>query len=263
MNALLQQLGSALSGLTWSAWHFLSFPFNRRSRWRSLRVLAVCRDPFVLERIRLSELIPDPFEVTLGPLKAGAHNVSEYELLCLASLVKAANASKVFEIGTFDGRSSRAMALNLVPDGCLVTLNLPPGEGVNSAGVCNVDTGLNTKVISGNRFLGTLEAACIRQVYGDSATFDFGPYEGCMDLVFIDGSHVFDYVKNDTEAAIRMIKPAGGWILWHDATLYGVAPYLKKQIREFGWPVRLIDGTTLMVGYCREGEMTCVPLKDG
>ncbi len=93
MNALIQQLSSALAGLACSLWHLLTFPFSRASRWRSLRLLSVCRDPFVLERIPLSRLLPEPFVVTVGPLKSLDHNTSEYELVCLAALVKAAGAA--------------------------------------------------------------------------------------------------------------------------------------------------------------------------
>jgi predicted O-methyltransferase YrrM len=167
---------------------------------------------------------------------------------------------RAFEIGTFDGRSTRAMAMNLAKDGRLHTLNLPPGQDHNTAGVRNVDSALNTKVVSGFRFLGTPEAQRIVQLFGDSAAFDFGPYEGQMDLVFIDGSHAFEYVKNDTEAAKRMIKASGGWIVWHDGPLYGVAPYLTERMRKDSWPIRLIEGTTLVVGYCVAGQITALPV---
>jgi predicted O-methyltransferase YrrM len=260
MSVLFFQLRAAVTTLLFGIWHLVSFPWSRRSRWRSARLLSACQDPFVLERIPLSAVLPDPFVVTLGPLKAEEHNTSEYELVCLASLVKAGGVKRVFEIGTFDGRSTRAMAMNLPSGGKLLTLNLPPGEERNAAGVRNVDSTLNTKVTSGFRFLGTPEAARIDQLFGDSATFDFSPHAGQMDLVFIDGSHELDYVTSDTAAALRLIKPSGGWIVWHDASLYGVAPYLSNQIRNAGWPIRLIEGTTLMLGYCVNGRMTALPI---
>jgi predicted O-methyltransferase YrrM len=262
MTALLQQLGSAVTGLVYSLWHLLSFPFSRASRWRSLRLLSVCLDPFVLERIPLSRLLPEPFVISVGPLKSLDHNTSEYELVCLAALVKTSGAGQVFEIGTYDGRSSRAMAMNLPEQGRLFTLNLPPGQDANEAGERTGDSVLNVKVVSGQRFLATPEAARIEQIFGDSATFDFGPFEGRMDLVFIDGSHTRAYAESDTAIARRLVKASGGWVVWHDATLYGVAPYLRQQITGQGWPLRLIDGTTLMVGYCREGQMVDLPLTD-
>ena len=80
---------------------------------------------------------------------------------------------------------------------------------------------------SGARFVGTPYAARITQLYGDSATFDYTPYEGAMDFVFVDGSHSYEYVKSDTRTALKLLKPVGGVILWHD---YG-SPYWKGLTR--------------------------------
>ena len=55
----------------------------------------------------------------------------------------------------------------------------------------------------------------ITQLFGDSKSFDAAPYAGQCDLVFVDGSHAYSYVKNDTEKALAMTRP-GGVILWHD-----------------------------------------------
>lgn len=259
MYALIFQLRAAFGSLVLSFWHLISFPFSRRSRWRNLRLWDVACDPFVLERISFSALLPDPFVLTVGPLKACSHNTSEVELLCLAAMVKATNAKNVFEIGTFDGRSARAMAMNLPESGRLFTLNLPPGEDFNAVGVKNVDSQLNTKVISGFRFASTPEASKIEQVFGDSAVFDFKPYEGGIDLVFIDGSHEYGYVEKDTQSALRMLKSSGGWILWHDAPLYGVAVYLTEKMRQARWDVRLFEGTTIAAAYVKDGKIDSWP----
>jgi methyltransferase family protein len=259
MKTFLYQLLFSVGTLAIGFWNFISFPFSRRSRWRNSRMWASASDPFVLERVSLSALLPDPFLLTLGPLRSESHNTTEYEVLCLAAIVKTTGATSVFEIGTYDGRSARAMAMNLPESGRLYTLNLPPGNDCNTAGIQNVDSMLNTKVISGFRFLETPEEAKIQQLFGDSAAFDFKPYEGLMNLVFIDGSHTFDYVQKDTESALRLLDPSGGWIVWHDAPLYGVAPYLKQKMKRSGWPVRLIEGTTLAVAYAEQGRAITWP----
>ena len=46
-------------------------------------------------------------------------------------------------------------------------------------------------------------------------TFDYSPYHGRVDFVFIDGNHSIRYVASDTEQALKMLAP-GGVILWHD-----------------------------------------------
>lgn len=259
MKLFLYQLCASMGTLTFAFWHLLSFPFSRRSRWRNSRLWNVACDPFVLERIPLSFFIPEPFDITLGPLKSEPHNASEYELLCLAALTKALHVENAFEIGTYDGRSARAMAMNLPVSGRLFTLNLPPGEDRNVDGVKNVDSLLNAKVKSGFRFAGTPESTRIEQLFGDSATFDFKSYEGRISMVFIDGSHHIGYVQNDTEAALRILRPSGGWIVWHDAQLYGVVPYLTQRMKRDGWDIRIIEGTTLAVGFAQDGKIATWP----
>lgn len=77
-------------------------------------------------------------------------------------------------------------------------------------------------------FKGQPEASRIEPLTGDSATFDFGPYLGKMDAIFIDASHSYSYVKADTEAALKMLSPQGT-ILWHDYPAYpGIFAYLNE-----------------------------------
>ncbi len=258
--SILKHFAAALETIFYGIWHVIAFPFSRRIRVRSMRIQAAIYYPFENHRISLGELLlSEELVVSVGPLKADPHNASEYELLCLASLVKAHKIQRLFEIGTYDGRSSRAMAMNLQPDGLLQTLNLPPGQDKNDADIQNVDSMLNVKVVSGYRFLNTPEAKHIKQLYGDSANFDFSPYAGQMDMVFIDGSHALPYVKTDTESALQLIKKSGGWIVWHDGPLYGVWAFLSGKIKNEKWPIRLIEGTTLVVGYCVAGKIVELP----
>lgn len=49
----------------------------------------------------------------------------------------------------------------------------------------------------------------------DSAKFDTAPYRNSIDLVFVDGYHGYEYVKNDTEEGWEMLR-LGGIIAWHD-----------------------------------------------
>jgi len=35
-------------------------------------------------------------------------------------------------------------------------------------------------------------------LFGDSASFDYSPYHGRVDLFFIDGAHSYEYVRSDT-----------------------------------------------------------------
>ena len=108
------------------------------------------------------------------------------------------------------------------------------------------------KEVWGLRFAGTAYEKQITQLYGDSAAFDFSPYEGKMDVVFVDGAHSAAYVKSDTEVALRLLKPEGGLILWHDYSSYDwreltvAMNELYEEHSEFR-SMRWVKGPTLVV----------------
>ena len=56
---------------------------------------------------------------------------------------------------------------------------------------------------------------------GNSLKFNFSRFYKKFDVVFIDGDHHYDSVKNDTEVAFKLIKNEKSTILWHD---YGFTP---------------------------------------
>lgn len=231
-------------------------PFSRLSRHRLSNALEALRYPFFGDKsVFLSSLLHEEnLQVTIAPLKTRSHNVSEFELLSICALLKDNQASSVFEIGTFDGRSTRAMAMNIAKDGKIYTLNLLPDTEAVRLNTDVIDVNLASKVISGERFYETKEAENIIQLWGDSASFNFSEYYLMMDMVFIDGAHSKEYAANDTAAAIKMIKSAGGIIVWHDAHLYGVVKFLKKWIRENKYPVYFIKGTSVAVLYVKNGN---------
>jgi hypothetical protein len=206
--------------------------------------------------VELSEILQhDDLQITVAPLKARRHNTTEFELISVAGIIKDNKCNTVFEIGTFDGRTTRAIAMNLSrEDGKVYTLNLPPESDVVSLQTGHVDVELASKVVSGERFLHTPQEKLIQQVWGDSAKFDFSPFTGKMDAVFIDGAHSEDYVDNDTRNALKLIKPEGGIILWHDAHLFGVKDFFKKWLKQTNYPVYFIRRTTLAVMGMRNGQ---------
>jgi hypothetical protein len=55
----------------------------------------------------------------------------------------------------------------------------------------------------------------------NSQTFDFSPYEGRIDLVFVDGDHSYEGVRSDTRSAYRLLRNDESVIVWHD---YGLTP---------------------------------------
>ena len=64
-------------------------------------------------------------------------------------------------------------------------------------------------------------------------SFDFSPYYGKIDFVFIDANHSYAYVRSDTENALRTLSPEGV-ILWHDYDFIhpGVFRLINELARE-------------------------------
>jgi predicted O-methyltransferase YrrM len=119
------------------------------------------------------------------------------EVLTLAAICRHQQPRRIFEIGTHTGSSTLVMAINVADDTEILTLDLAPSETVGSA------------------YRNTDYTSRIRQLYGDSKTFDYTPFLGKMDFVFIDADHTYESVKADTEKAFALLRP-GGVIVWDD-----------------------------------------------
>jgi predicted O-methyltransferase YrrM len=178
-------------------------------------------------------------------------NVKLRELGVLSAFAaECEDGTTLFEIGTFDGRTALNLALNS-PAGCeVVTLDLPPDSETRFS-LDPRDVHMVQKPRSGARYDKHREACPevvnrIRQLFGDSAELDPAPYEQRCSLVFVDGSHAYDYVVSDTVNALRLIR-AGGVIVWHD---YGVWEGVTRGLEEIEESQRLglqhIEGTSLV-----------------
>ena len=151
----------------------------------------------------------------LEPLGEGG-NVTLLELMVISSLARGARPPVAFEIGTFDGRTTLNLAANLPADGHVFTLDLPRSDlRETKFDLAPGESAFVAKDASGLKFTGTDLAPRITQLYGDSATFNFRSYAGRMGLVFVDGSHAFEYVQQDTTTALNLAA-GSGVILWHD-----------------------------------------------
>ena len=178
-------------------------------------------------------------------------NVRISELGILSLLAKrCAEGSCIFEIGTFDGRTTLNLALNS-PDSCKIfTLDLPQDEET----VFNVDVGEKhfiDKPESGMRYKQCNAGLSnytkkITQLMGDSAKFNFTPFEGKCSLVFVDGSHAYEYAIKDSDSAFRIIIK-GGVIIWHDYGVWqGVTDALEELEEKNNLGLKHIYGTSLV-----------------
>jgi predicted O-methyltransferase YrrM len=148
----------------------------------------------------------------------------------LAALCRALGAKSFFEIGTNRGRTAWTVARNN-PDLHVHTLDLPSPDATTAFGLNESDRAfLGEEWASGEAFHGTPEGERITALFGDSGTFDFGPWDGQVDVVFVDGAHSYDYVRSDTAAALRMVSPAGA-VAWDD---YPAIPGVYRVLDEVG-----------------------------
>ena len=162
---------------------------------------------------------------------------------------------RLFEIGTFNGRTTLNMAANSPGDARVFTLDLPK-EQINStalklSGRHSPDDKLFIdKSSSGILFSGTDCQPKITQLFGDSAAYDFNLFCKSVDFVFIDGAHSYDYVKNDSAIALKLLHEGHGIIVWHDydSVWEGVTKALNElysTVPEFA-DIRHISGTSLV-----------------
>lgn len=152
-----------------------------------------------------------------GPITVPG-GTSDAEAWVLATAAK--NARQIFEFGTCTGKTTYLVARNSPPDAVVTTLTLAPeqtAEYNREGGDSRKNTRAALRESTFKKFLysGTAIEPKVKQLFGDSKTFDEAPYVGQCDLIFVDGSHAYSYVVSDSQKALRMLRP-GGLILWHD-----------------------------------------------
>jgi hypothetical protein len=169
-----------------------------------------------------------------------------HDALALLAILVCENPKTVLEIGTYMGHTTRAMAQNLTA-GTIHTVDLPPGffpESDAAARLPKDDFHLIGKRVVGREFKDTPYVKQIIQHHGDTAEFDFHKF-GQPSFFFIDGSHTYEYCRNDSERCLEISAP-GSVFLWHDcdAVHPGVIKLLEEW-RALGRDVVRIFGTAL------------------
>jgi SAM-dependent methyltransferase len=159
--------------------------------------------------------------ITLEHVPSATINTPVDELAYMALIAAAVAPRAVFEIGTFRGRTALNFAINTPGDCVVYTMDLPEAPSAGPiAGMNAADQKIVRASQTGVEYRGKPEESKIVQLFGDSLSFDFSPYAGSIDLVFVDGAHHYDAVLSDTRNALEMVRP-GGVILWHDWGNYG------------------------------------------
>lgn len=188
----------------------------------------------------------------------GNVKISELAILALAAASHVPSGSEIVEIGTFDGRTALNLAINAPRDATVATLDLPP----NQIAAMTMETSERRYVDKpqpGARLRSCdarwrEQASRVVQLHGDSATFDWSPHEKRAGLIFVDGSHAYDYVVKDSETAMRLVRP-DGMVFWHD---YGVWPGVTRALEDLDRRRQLglvnIRGTSLVFWRAGQGR---------
>lgn len=173
--------------------------------------------PLRLPAAPLHKLLPDDeLAIRIRALRSEDGGTEPYESFCVAAIARHVQPGCVFEFGTFRGQTTALLAQNTPPATRIFTLDVDSQE-LRSLGV--LPTGADRTYIRkdriGEHIAHPATEERVTQLLGDSLAFDYTPYLGRCELVFVDAGHGYESVKSDTENAFRLLAP-GGVIMWHD-----------------------------------------------
>jgi Methyltransferase domain len=222
-----------------------------RRRSRSFRGKASRHEqPTSLPKVAWSDVFHQQ-KVSVIETAKRSGNVTLNELAILAEAAAGIpNGTEVLEIGTFDGRTTINLALNAPARSLIFTLDLLPNQPTQIQ-LEHGERQYVEKPMPGTRFSHNRRSIPelterITQLFGDSATFDWSDHYGKVGLVFVDGSHAYDYVRVDSATAMRLAA-INGVVLWHD---YGVWEGVTRALEDLEATKNLglqhIRGTSLV-----------------
>lgn len=248
----------AMLGAKWNAFYALAiyFPFSRlasklRALRQSIRGQVDLRKPMPqLPNVSWRAVISSRSTRVIEAQRShGNVRLSELALLAKAA-ASVTPGEEIIEIGTFDGRTTLNLALNSPPATSAFTLDLPAGSETKFSSMKG-ERRFVEKPLPGERFRNYSGPwrDCISkivQLTGDSAVYDWSAHYGKAGLIFVDGSHAYEYAIHDSEEAFRLAA-SNGVIIWHD---YGVWNGVTRALDELESARRLglcrIRGTSLV-----------------
>ncbi len=192
-------------------------------------VQAAVKAPFVaragalLQGVRLVTLQEamsqfDIDSVALKPAIGGTHpwQIGVVEQSLLAALVARRAATRVFEIGTFDGGTTLAVSQALPQSSEVHTIDLTD-DAFDATQSPDAFTGADV----GHQFRGVdpADRAQIIQHRADTRKFDFSPWQASVDVVLVDAGHDYEAGLRDSLTALQLVRP-GGLVFWDDFEAY-------------------------------------------
>jgi predicted O-methyltransferase YrrM len=189
------------------------------------------------------ELLQSRKELVLPPTPWTAPGNQSYSgLTFLIEMGRFLKASRVFEIGTYNGATAWCLARNL-PETEVHTLDLPFEQDPSLAyGVSDVSNRIRFEQRAYEVL--PMGGSSVVQHWGDSATFDFGSWRRSVDLVYVDGAHSHDYVRADSATAFELVRESGA-IVWDD--YWRRVPGVRAALHDLSAPLFRVPGTRLVV----------------
>ena len=168
------------------------------------------------------------------------------QAMVVVSILVAEAPSQVLEIGTYMGYTTRQMAENL-ETATIHTVDLPEDFSAENDPEQNTpkdDFHLIARRIVGREYKARPCASRVKQHLADTSKWDFRE-AGHPTFFFIDGSHTYEYCKNDSEKCFALCGGRGVF-LWHDCDpMHSGVLRLIAEWRQMGRDVRRIVGTPI------------------
>jgi SAM-dependent methyltransferase len=198
-------------------------------------------------QLNLHRVTPAALPVFDPPVRVDAGPMPAEDAAFFARFIAALAPQEVFEFGTNWGVST-----------AIIAANTPPSTRIRTLDVCremfsaeHLSSNPELQMILSNQHTGwqwqqdeTLRPK-VEQVFADSLTFEMPTTPQC-DFILVDACHQYDFIRKDTENALRCLAP-GGCLLWHDfypqvSSWQDVFLYLTEFARRHAGVVH-IEGT--------------------
>lgn len=154
-------------------------------------------------------LFPDLYKqrICLGNLDWQWGDLSNTAALLFLCVLAKAGYTPIVEFGTFRGRTTYNLALNIPEGEKIITIDI--GEP------CDADSNIENlcygNYIAGEVFLQAEPEIRekIELIIGDSTKLDLSYLYGSVGLVIVDGGHSYEVCRSDSEKAFHLIKKGG------------------------------------------------------
>jgi predicted O-methyltransferase YrrM len=180
------------------------------------------------------------------------------ERYLLDCLIRYCEPSNLFEFGTFTGTTSCLMADAAPANAVVHTLDLP-SDAFETTYESYKGEHVTSDIVGQEFRDNTKYDKRIVLHRSDSRRFDFTPFVGKMNFVFVDGSHDYDVVRSDSENALAMVAE-NGTIVWDD--YQSKAPGVVRALNELAHDVALIRIASSRLVIHRTPSFPKLPLRD-